>query len=187
MWPPGIGNWRRSCLHIAGSVLRNTLRNPAFLVGGLLLLGLALVALFGERLPNVDPYQIHGVMSVGGEYSAPPFKTSPEFPWGSDHIGRDIRSLVIAGAGRTLSLVLVWNAGPHAGRHDTGAAGWLAEEQLVRSTGHERDGSLGGVPSHLVCDDRDPGTRHSTGHVGVRRGDFVRGLGRSGADRARDT
>ena len=71
-----------------------------------MLLDLAAVALFGERLPNVDPYQIHGVMSVGGEYSAPPFKTSPEFPWGSDHIGRDIRSLVIAGAGRTLTLVL---------------------------------------------------------------------------------
>ena len=87
------------------SVLRNTLRNPAFMLGGLLLIGLAAVALIGERLPNVDPYQIHGVMLVGGEYSAPPFKTSPEFPWGSDHIGRDIRSLVIAGAERTLSLV----------------------------------------------------------------------------------
>jgi peptide/nickel transport system permease protein len=88
------------------SVLRNTLRNPAFLLGGLLLLSLAALAVFGEKLPNVDPYQIHGVMSVGGEYSAPPFKTSPEFPWGSDHIGRDIRSLVLAGAGRTLTLVL---------------------------------------------------------------------------------
>ncbi|HET6845660.1 MAG TPA: M28 family peptidase, partial [Anaerolineales bacterium] len=81
-------------------------RNPAFLVGGALLLALAALAVFGEKLPGVDAYQIHGVMSVGGEYAAPPFKTSPEFPWGSDHIGRDIRSLVLAGAGRTLTLVL---------------------------------------------------------------------------------
>lgn len=88
------------------STLRNILRNPAFLVGGILLLGLAGLSLFGERLPSVDPYQIHGVMQVAGEYSAPPFKTSPEFPWGSDHIGRDIRSLVIAGARRTLTVVL---------------------------------------------------------------------------------
>jgi len=88
------------------SVLQNTLRNPAFIVGLLMLLGLLGLAVFGEKLPGVDPYQIHGVMAVNGEYSAPPFKPSPEFPWGSDHIGRDIRSLVLAGAGRTLSLVL---------------------------------------------------------------------------------
>ncbi len=113
------------------SVLRNTLRNPAFLLGGLLLIGLAAVALFGERLPNVDPYQIHGVMSVGGEYAAPPFKPSPEFPWGSDHIGRDIRSLVIAGAGRTLSLVLFGMLGRMLVGHDAWAAGWLAAKQLV--------------------------------------------------------
>lgn len=88
------------------SIVRNILGNPAFLVGGVLLLGLAALALFGERLPNVDPYQIHGVMQVAGEYAAPPFKTSAEFPWGSDHIGRDIRSLVLAGARRTLTVVL---------------------------------------------------------------------------------
>jgi dephospho-CoA kinase len=88
------------------SVLWNTVRNPAFVVGLLMLLVLACLSVFGGRLPDVDPYQIHGVMAVGGEYSAPPFKPSPEFPWGSDHIGRDIRSLVLAGAGRTMSLVL---------------------------------------------------------------------------------
>jgi peptide/nickel transport system permease protein len=87
------------------SVLRNTLRNPAFIVGMLLLLGLGCLAIFGGQLPGVDAYQIHGVMAVAGKISAPPFKPSPEFPWGSDHIGRDIRSLVLAGAGRTLSLV----------------------------------------------------------------------------------
>ncbi|HEY5984013.1 MAG TPA: dephospho-CoA kinase [Anaerolineales bacterium] len=98
--PEAVPNRRRF------SMLRNTLRNPAFVVGLLMLVILGALALLGEKLPGVDPYQVHGVMAVGGEYSAPPFKPSPEFPWGSDHIGRDMRALVLAGARRTLTLVL---------------------------------------------------------------------------------
>jgi peptide/nickel transport system permease protein len=87
------------------SIIATTLRNPAFVIGAALLLALAVLSAFGEKLPAVNPYQLNGVMSIAGEYSAPPFKPSPEFAWGSDHLGRDMRSLVLAGARRTMTLV----------------------------------------------------------------------------------
>lgn len=106
-WPRQLAGQEPDALPPArrSSIVRSTIRNPALVVGSFLLAILTGIALLGEDLPRVDPYQIHGVMSISGEYSAPPFKPSPEFPWGSDHIGRDIRSLVLSGARRTLSLV----------------------------------------------------------------------------------
>jgi len=66
-----------------------------------LLLGLILL---GENLTEANPYQVHGVMMINGEISAPPYKPSSLFPWGTDHIGRDIQALVLAGGKRTLAL-----------------------------------------------------------------------------------
>jgi len=86
-------------------LLRSFFNNPAFIVSSLMLIGLLVLVLFGEQMTPVNPYQIHGVMRVDGEISAPPFGPSPEFSWGTDHIGRDIQALVLAGGKRTLALV----------------------------------------------------------------------------------
>lgn len=91
------GAGRRWLLHsLAG--------NPALLVGALLVVGLLALVLFGERMTPASPYQIHGVMMIEGEIGAPPYPPSSVFPWGTDHIGRDIQALVLAGAKQTLSL-----------------------------------------------------------------------------------
>ncbi len=85
-------------------IRRSLLHNPTLIVTTLVLLLLVALAIVGPNLPGVSPYEIHGVMSVNGKYAAPPFKPSTVFPWGTDHIGRDMRSLVLAGAQKTLSL-----------------------------------------------------------------------------------
>ena len=87
-------------------VLRSVFGNPALIIGVLLVLGFFGLALFGERLTEANPYEIHGVMIIEGEIGAPPYPPSTIFPWGTDHLGRDVQALVLAGAKQTLALAL---------------------------------------------------------------------------------
>jgi ABC-type dipeptide/oligopeptide/nickel transport system permease subunit len=43
-------------------------------------------------------------MKVDGVIAAPPFRPSTPFPWGTDHIGRDVQALVLNGARQTLTI-----------------------------------------------------------------------------------
>lgn len=111
--------------------IQATFTNFPFMAGSLLVLGFFFIAIFGEQLAPTSPYQTLGVRYVQGQLYAPPFPpTLPhpsslfdwqgvraylqglselerfEFPWGSDVLGRDLLSLVLAGAKRTLALGL---------------------------------------------------------------------------------
>lgn len=85
-------------------VVRNILSNPAFILGTLLVAAFAALGLFGGKLTSASPYEIHGIRIIEGTIAAPPFKPSSVFPWGSDHIGRDVQSLVLWGGQQTLAL-----------------------------------------------------------------------------------
>jgi len=85
-------------------LLRNYLRNTAFILGSVMLISLSGLILFGENFTAANPYKVNGVMMINGEIGAPPYEPSSVFPWGTDHIGRDIQALVLAGGKRTLSL-----------------------------------------------------------------------------------
>jgi peptide/nickel transport system permease protein len=87
-------------------ILRCILVNPALLIGMLLVVAFLGLALFGERLTEADPGETHGAMIIEGTIDAPPFRPSTVFPWGSDHIGRDVQALVLMGAKQTLTLAL---------------------------------------------------------------------------------
>jgi peptide/nickel transport system permease protein len=84
--------------------VRNVLRNPAFLIGLLLVTGFAILALFGNKMTAANPYEIHSIAKIDGKIATPPFKPSDAFPWGSDHIGRDMQALVLWGGQQTLTL-----------------------------------------------------------------------------------
>jgi len=85
-------------------IVRNVLRNPALLVGTVLVAACIALGLWGGRLTSASPYEIHGIQIIEGTIAAPPFKPSSAFPWGSDQIGRDIQSLVLWGGQQTLAL-----------------------------------------------------------------------------------
>lgn len=85
-------------------VLRAALGNPVLAIGLFIVAAWVVVAILGANLETTNAYEVHGVMAIDGTYAAPPFKPTLTFPWGTDQLGRDIQALVLAGAGRTLSL-----------------------------------------------------------------------------------
>jgi ABC-type dipeptide/oligopeptide/nickel transport system permease subunit len=87
-------------------VVRSLVGNPVLQISAVLIVGLAVLAIFGDRLAAVSPYQVHGLMLIDGKSGTPPFPPSRVFPWGTDHIGRDLQALVLAGARQTLTLAL---------------------------------------------------------------------------------
>jgi len=86
---------------------RATLMNPPLILGSMILLLLLIAVIFGSDMTPHNPYQQKLLAIVDGHFTSAPFEPSEEYPWGSDVLGRDVMSLVLAGAGRTLSLGLM--------------------------------------------------------------------------------
>ena len=80
------------------------LNNTPFLLGGALVTGLMIIFLFGPSLAPHSPYTTQGLKIIDGEFIVPPFEPGAEYSWGTDVLGRDILSLILAGAQQTLIL-----------------------------------------------------------------------------------
>ena len=89
------------------SVWTATRRNAPFTVGGLLIVGLALIVLFGPLMAPHNPYATQGLITVDGQLTRPPLPPGETYPWGTDALGRDMMSLILAGAQQTLVLVVI--------------------------------------------------------------------------------
>jgi len=87
--------------------LRKTQYRYLLIVGGAILAILVVVAIFGPQMTPHSPYTTHGLEKVDGEYRVPPYSPSSVYPFGSDPLGRDILSLILAGAQQTLILVVL--------------------------------------------------------------------------------
>ncbi len=112
---------------------RAILRNPALLVGTLFVLALGAVFLFGAQLAPRSPYTTQGLTIVDGQMRVPPFAPDAAHPWGTDVLGRDIMSLILAGAQQTLLLaVLVTLARLALGALLGALAGWFHRSWLDR-------------------------------------------------------
>ena len=82
-------------------------RNFPFVAGGLMVIILLVVVLFGPGMTPHSPYATKGLEMIDGQLIAPPFAPGEEFPMGSDMLGRDIMSLIFSGAQITLFLALL--------------------------------------------------------------------------------
>ncbi len=82
-------------------------RNFPLVVGGILVLILLVIVLFGPQLAPRSPYTTQGLEFIDGQLTAPPFGPSAGFPWGTDVLGRDLMSLIFTGAQLTLSLTVL--------------------------------------------------------------------------------
>jgi peptide/nickel transport system permease protein len=77
--------------------------DPWLVVGLLAFFALVVAALFGERIAPNEP--IYFVVEHGRDPR--PYEPGIVFPFGSDVLGRDLFSLVLAGARATLTIVLI--------------------------------------------------------------------------------
>jgi len=115
------------------ALLRGTVRNLPFVAGAILVGGLFVVFLFGPRLAPHSPYTTQGLTFVDGELTVPPFAPGGVHPWGTDVMGRDVMSLVLAGAQQTLLLAtLVVAARMVVGVVLGALAGWLSGSWVDR-------------------------------------------------------
>lgn len=78
--------------------------NAEIILGGLIVLGLFMVVLFGPLLAPANPYLAgqSSSMIIDGEYTTAPFPPIPGLPLGSDQWGRDILSMLLYGTRNTL-------------------------------------------------------------------------------------
>lgn len=86
------------------AVLRGTLGNAPLLIGGAIVLALTAILFFGPQLSAHSPFTTHGLVIENGQLSVPPFEPGDTYPWGTDMLGRDMHSLILAGARQTLLL-----------------------------------------------------------------------------------
>jgi len=88
-------------------LLRYTLGNIPLMIGTVIVMGLLIVILFGAELAPHSPFATHGIVVDVGQISMPPFEPGETYPWGTDFLGRDLMSLILAGARQTLLLATV--------------------------------------------------------------------------------
>ncbi len=120
----------RLVMNVAGSFLTRGLRHRSFVVGGILSLILIGVALLSVVWTPYDPTKIN----VRGRLAAPSF----EHWLGTDHFGRDILSIIMAGAQNSITVGVVAVSigmvfGVALGLWASARRGWT-EEILMRMT-----------------------------------------------------
>ncbi len=86
--------------------LQATLGNLPLVLGFILVFVILFVIVFGPDLAPHSPYTTQGLTIVDGEFIVPPFEPDETYPWGTDVLGRDVLSLVLAGAQQTFILVV---------------------------------------------------------------------------------
>ena len=84
-------------------------RNWALLIGGVIVLLIAVVALVGPSLAPQDPLEEHTIIQVDDGWETAPFPilTVPGFPLGSDDRGRDLLSRLLWAVRPTMVMVAV--------------------------------------------------------------------------------
>lgn len=113
---------------------QSTLGNPALMVGGVIIFVLLVSYFFGPQLAPYSPYTTRGIEYKDGALTMPPFAPGDEYRWGTDVMGRDIMSLILAGTEHTLRLAaLVVTVRLIIGFTLGALAGWFRGQWLDRT------------------------------------------------------
>jgi ABC-type dipeptide/oligopeptide/nickel transport system permease subunit len=114
---------------------RHILLNVPLMVGGLLVLALFMGVLFGPIIAPRNPYLSgrHVTEYIDGELISPPFPPSPEYPLGTDELGRDTLSMLLYGTRNTLvAATFITMARLIVGLVLGGWAGWNEGQRIDR-------------------------------------------------------
>ena len=89
--------------------------NYPLILGTLILIFLLLVSIYPESFSGTDPYgkqRLEFISSESGnKIVTPPIPPGKDYPWGTDNIGRDVRSLLAFGCYTTMTLALSISTG----------------------------------------------------------------------------
>ncbi len=86
--------------------------NYPLILGAILLIIFLLISVFPDQLATADPYgkqRMEFQSSETGEstFVIPPIPPNKEYPWGTDHLGRDLKSLIIYGCKVTMIVAIL--------------------------------------------------------------------------------
>jgi peptide/nickel transport system permease protein len=84
--------------------VQSTAGSLSFVLGAIILLLLLGAVVLGQDVAPYSPYSTYPTLEIEGELRYAPFAPSEMFPLGTDPQGRDILSLLLYGARRTLTL-----------------------------------------------------------------------------------
>lgn len=90
--------------------------NYPLLIGSILLLVLIITSAYPDQLATADPYgkqRLEFQADEGGAsvFVIPPIPPGKQYPWGTDHLGRDIKSLIIYGCKITMVIAVLTAVG----------------------------------------------------------------------------
>ncbi|MBN1399242.1 MAG: ABC transporter permease subunit, partial [Anaerolineae bacterium] len=120
------------------------LTNPALILGAIMGATLLVLVVAGPSFARHNPYSSAVSLSVEGQELWPPLPPSATFPFGTDSQGRDILSLLLAGARRTLTIAFfAVLARLMVGGILGFIAGWFADSRL--------DGAIMGLAETLAA------------------------------------
>ena len=86
--------------------------NYPLLIGGILLVLLIIISIYPDQFATADPYgkqRLEFQADENGQstFVIPPVPPGKKYPWGTDHLGRDVRSLIIYGSKVTMIVAVL--------------------------------------------------------------------------------
>lgn len=87
--------------------LRLAVRDPAFIVGTVLVVAILFTAALGPELAPHSPFVRDRVQWVNGVLMRAPIAPNPTYPLGTDALGRDLLSMLLYGARQTIIIALI--------------------------------------------------------------------------------
>lgn len=91
--------------------LRAGAMDSSFILGGLLVILLIVLAVIGPEIAPHNPYVRERIQWIDGELQGAPHHPSATYPLGTDYLGRDNLSLLLHGARNTMLIALVATIG----------------------------------------------------------------------------
>ncbi|HYE10463.1 MAG TPA: ABC transporter permease subunit [Patescibacteria group bacterium] len=90
--------------------------NYPLVIGSILLIFLIITSTYPDQLATADPYgkqRLEFQSDENGQsvFVIPPVPPGKEYPWGTDHMGRDIKSLIIYGCKITMIVAVLTSIG----------------------------------------------------------------------------
>jgi peptide/nickel transport system permease protein len=85
-------------------------KNSSFIIGGLMVAMLVILAAIGPEIAPHNPYIRSRIQWIDGEMERAPIAPGSEYPLGTDPLGRDLLSMLLYGARTTLVIAFIATA-----------------------------------------------------------------------------